>query len=246
MHFIKPNTNPWYFWQKDVDRPELRKRDMELEEMLSSARLSASEKRQVKRVKAMMETRDKNIERTLYDSILYKSPDPRAVVKHKLNSRAPSPPGCPGNGGFDMTFGMGMPDHVGRNVSIPYNNHGISMCTPLTNAVPSQRSRPPHHSLICPRRTHGPTLHRPRHQVPHLYSKRRIHMFLIHRQQILRQRQPHKRRLQKLLQRSIRKNTPRTPSTGATPEPTTKTRQKNTNTSSPSATTSPPSPKTTT
>mgnify|MGYP006877405428 CR=1 FL=1 len=120
MHFIKPDTRPWFALQSDVDRPELRKRDMDFEEMLSSPRLSDSEKRQVNRLKAIMEARDKNIERTLYDSILYKPPNPRAVIKHKLNPRDPSPPGCPWDGGTGMTFGMGMPDHVGRNVSILY------------------------------------------------------------------------------------------------------------------------------
>lgn len=117
MHFIKPDTHPWFGWQNDVERDELRKRDMDLEEMLNSPRLSTSEKRRINRVKAVMEARDRNIERTLYDSVLYKSPNPRAAVKHKLNPRDPSPPGCPGDGGADMTFGMGMPDHIGRNVS---------------------------------------------------------------------------------------------------------------------------------
>ena len=65
-----------------------------------------------------MEARDRRIERKLYDSVLYKSPDPRAAVRHKLDTRAPSPPGCPGDGGADMTLGMGMPDHVGQNVSV--------------------------------------------------------------------------------------------------------------------------------
>ncbi|RAR00894.1 SGNH hydrolase [Stemphylium lycopersici] len=115
MHFIKPDTHPWDGWQDDFERTELRKRDMNLEEILNPTRLSNSEKRQLNRIKTMMEARDRNLERTIYDSILYKSPDPRAAVKHKLDARAPSPPGCPGDGGFDMTFGMGMPDQIGRN-----------------------------------------------------------------------------------------------------------------------------------
>lgn len=85
MHFIKPDRHPWFDWQSDVQRDELRKRDMDFEEMLSSARLSDSEKRQINRIKAVIDARDRNIERTLYDSILYKSPNPRAAVKHKLN-----------------------------------------------------------------------------------------------------------------------------------------------------------------
>ncbi|KAI8940061.1 hypothetical protein NX059_003780 [Plenodomus lindquistii] len=115
MHFIKPDTHPWLNWARISKRTELEKRDMDLEEMLNSTRLSSSEKRQMNRMKAIMEARDRRIERTLYDSVLYKSPDPRAAVRHKLNPRAPSPPGCPGDGGFDMTLGLGMPDSVGRN-----------------------------------------------------------------------------------------------------------------------------------
>ena len=65
MHFIKPDTHPWFAWQEDVERIELRKRDTDLEEMLNSTRLSNSEKRQVKRIKAIMEARDRRMERTL-------------------------------------------------------------------------------------------------------------------------------------------------------------------------------------
>jgi hypothetical protein len=118
MHFIKPDTHPWFNWGSDVGRDELRKRDMDLEEILSSPRLSDSERRQVNRLKAAVEARDRRIESNLYESILYKSPDPRAAVRHTLNPRDPSPPGCPGDGGFDITFGLGMPDSIGRNVSI--------------------------------------------------------------------------------------------------------------------------------
>ena len=46
---------------------------MGLEEMLNSTRLSNPEKRRLNRIKAMMEARDRSLERTLYDSILYKS-----------------------------------------------------------------------------------------------------------------------------------------------------------------------------
>ncbi|KAF1352947.1 hypothetical protein EJ07DRAFT_183145 [Lizonia empirigonia] len=85
MHFIKPDTPPWFGWQSNVQRDELRKRGMDFEEMLSSARLSHSEKRQINRIKAVMEARDRSIERTLYDSILYKSPNPRAAAPFHPN-----------------------------------------------------------------------------------------------------------------------------------------------------------------
>ncbi|KZL71568.1 hypothetical protein CI238_12144 [Colletotrichum incanum] len=48
----------------------------------------------------------------MYDSLLYKSADPRAVVMHKLNPRAPSPPNCPGD---EKTWGLGLPDTFGMN-----------------------------------------------------------------------------------------------------------------------------------
>lgn len=118
MHFIKPDTHPWFNWGSDVGRhDELRKRELDPEDTMAFARLSDSEKRQVNRVRAAMEARERHIERTMYDSILYKSANPAAAVRHKLDSRAPGPPGCPGDGGVDMTFGLGMPDHIGRNVS---------------------------------------------------------------------------------------------------------------------------------
>lgn len=130
MHFIKPDTHPWISWEVQFQRTELRKRDTDLEEILNLTRLSDSEKRQVNRIKATMEARDRRIERTLYDSILYNSPDPRAAVRHKLNPRDPAPPGCPGDGSVDMTLGMGMPDYVGRNVSFFCVRARVHQCPP--------------------------------------------------------------------------------------------------------------------
>lgn len=89
---------------------------MDLEGVLSSARLFTSEKRQGNRLKAVMEARDRIIERALYDSFLCESCN--AAVRHELNPRDLLPPGCPGDGGPDMIFGMGVPDYIGRNVSI--------------------------------------------------------------------------------------------------------------------------------
>ncbi|KAH7556112.1 hypothetical protein BM1_06638 [Bipolaris maydis] len=135
MHFIKPDTHPFFGWQSQVGRDSPRKReldfDMDLEEMLSSPRLSKSEKRQVKRVKAAMEVREDHLRRTMYDSILYKSPDPRATVRHKLDRRAPSPPGCPGDGGPDMTLGLVLPDHVGANVTDHLTIASFALAEPM-------------------------------------------------------------------------------------------------------------------
>src|SRR6187399_1315794 len=55
----------------------------------------------------------------LYESILYKTPDPRAVALHELNPRGdtPAPPDCPGDSdkGIDPTLGLGLPDTFGKN-----------------------------------------------------------------------------------------------------------------------------------
>lgn len=45
-----------------------------------------------------------------YKTSLWIDPNPQAEVLHRLDKRAPSPPGCPGDGGFDWTFGYGLPD----------------------------------------------------------------------------------------------------------------------------------------
>lgn len=116
MQFIKPDTHPWFSWGSDVGRDELRKRGLEAGN-ITYADLTEAEQRSVDKLKAALEARDRSLERTLYDSILYKSPDPRAVAKRRLNPRAPSPPGCPGDENWDPTFGLGLPNSVGRNVS---------------------------------------------------------------------------------------------------------------------------------
>lgn len=49
----------------------------------------------------------------IYNSLLWKSAAPAAEALHKLNP-PPSPPSCPGDGGFDFTFGLGVPDAFGK------------------------------------------------------------------------------------------------------------------------------------
>ncbi|OAR01881.1 hypothetical protein LLEC1_05530 [Akanthomyces lecanii] len=51
---------------------------------------------------------------SIYDSLLYKSANKRAEVLHKLDPRAPAPPSCPGDGDFDVTLGLGLPDTFGK------------------------------------------------------------------------------------------------------------------------------------
>ena len=45
---------------------------------------------------------------------IWKSSNPPAEALHKLDRRAPAPPGCPGDGGFDFTLGLGIPDAFGK------------------------------------------------------------------------------------------------------------------------------------
>lgn len=46
----------------------------------------------------------------LHESLLWKSANPAAEALHKLDARAPSPPGCPGDGSPGIPLGLGMPD----------------------------------------------------------------------------------------------------------------------------------------
>ena len=56
------------------------------------------------------------MKRDVYDSILWRSSNPRAEALYRLGSRdAPSPPGCPGDDDFDVTLGLGVPNTFGRN-----------------------------------------------------------------------------------------------------------------------------------
>lgn len=50
----------------------------------------------------------------IHESLLWKSSNPPAEALHKLDRRAPAPPNCPGDGGFDFTLGLGLPDSFGK------------------------------------------------------------------------------------------------------------------------------------
>lgn len=94
LQFFKPDT------QLPPERTELKKRDPELYELHRRAFEAA-------RAHAKSEN--------IYDSILWHSVNPRAVALRKLDRRAPVPPDCPGDGNFDWTFGLGLPDSTGKN-----------------------------------------------------------------------------------------------------------------------------------
>jgi hypothetical protein len=57
------------------------------------------------------------METGLYNSVLFNSPHPGAEVRHKLDRRAPAPPGCPGDKpNVDIQPpSIGLPDWVGKN-----------------------------------------------------------------------------------------------------------------------------------
>ena len=111
MQFIKPDTHPWLGWGNDV-KDELRRREAQ-----SLDDLTPQEQLEYLHWEKEMKRRAEAYEESIYDSILYKSPAPGAEVVHQLDKRAPAPPNCPGDGDMDWTFGLGMPDSIGRNVS---------------------------------------------------------------------------------------------------------------------------------
>ncbi|KAI5457375.1 SGNH hydrolase-type esterase domain-containing protein [Mariannaea sp. PMI_226] len=111
MQFIKPDTHPWKGWEADVG-DDMRKRGSD-----------EQEKRRLKHLKSHILARRKVVESRVYDSILYKSPNPGATVKHMLDRREPEPPGCPGDDSTDYTFGLGMPDSIGQNFHPNENGH---------------------------------------------------------------------------------------------------------------------------
>ena len=108
----------------DPDQPDLQffKRDTHYDEQRPLKRSEDGEafedKAYVPTKEEMQELKDymQNERRELYESLLYKSSNPRAEALHKLNPRdAPSPPNCPGDEAFDPSFGFGLPDAFGKN-----------------------------------------------------------------------------------------------------------------------------------
>ncbi|KAM7213470.1 SGNH hydrolase-type esterase domain containing protein [Rhypophila decipiens] len=115
LQFFKPNTHIY-----TGDNMELKKRDDVMARYLAAGHSEeeAEEMALVEEMNYMINEQEAErahklslFRRSIYASVLYNSPNPRAEVLHQLNPRAaPSPPGCPSDGGFDPTFGLGLPD----------------------------------------------------------------------------------------------------------------------------------------
>lgn len=117
---------------------ELRRRDLAAATAAAAATeslRSAEVRRRIQRLRA----------RSIYDSVLYKSPDPRAAALAKLDRRAPEPPGCPGDGdpgviGWPYNrlwdyFGLGPPDSMGKLFHPNLEGHRTIASFALAKAV---------------------------------------------------------------------------------------------------------------
>ncbi|KFX89375.1 hypothetical protein V490_07060 [Pseudogymnoascus sp. VKM F-3557] len=95
LQFFKRNTNI----PEPTDPGDLKKR----------AAINASEELPV-------EVRRRNQQDEIYNSLLYKSQNPQADVKHKLDWRAPAPPLCPGDKDVDIQDpSYTTPNFLGKN-----------------------------------------------------------------------------------------------------------------------------------
>ena len=72
-------------------------------------------RREENELEAMLPDVENRIDKSIYESLLWKSADPGAEALHKLDRRAPSPPNCPGDSDWvDPTLGLGLPDSFGK------------------------------------------------------------------------------------------------------------------------------------
>ncbi|KAK5659398.1 hypothetical protein OQA88_1491 [Cercophora sp. LCS_1] len=98
LQFFKPDTH-----KADDDHDEVKKRWEEYGPLVE------------KRKAALAEVARRNLEAELYNSLLFHSANPNAEVKHKLDRRAPAPPGCPGDTEDEIQPpSIGLPDFVGK------------------------------------------------------------------------------------------------------------------------------------
>ncbi|KAK7423411.1 hypothetical protein QQZ08_009089 [Neonectria magnoliae] len=102
IQFIKPDTHPWLNWASDI-KDELRKRE-----------LTKNETEVLNNLRAQYEERFR-LDKRVYVSLLYKTPNPPAIARRVLSRRGPEAPGCPGDESWDKTRGLGLPNKIGAN-----------------------------------------------------------------------------------------------------------------------------------
>ncbi|KAM7219726.1 SGNH hydrolase-type esterase domain containing protein [Rhypophila decipiens] len=94
--------------------------------------------------------------RDLYDSLLFNSPNPRAVAIKKLDPRAVSPPGCPGDGETSApgevaeALGIGLPDSFLSNFHPNEKGHEVIASTALKTLIHKRAAVINQPSKACP------------------------------------------------------------------------------------------------
>ncbi|KAJ4002795.1 hypothetical protein NW752_009450 [Fusarium irregulare] len=106
MHFIKPGTNP------NVVRDELRKRSFDEDDAALAAELEDE-----------LEAQEEAASQRIWGSKFFNSPNPSEMVRRVLRRRDPKDPGCPGDGNWDYTMGLGLPNKIGANFHPNENGH---------------------------------------------------------------------------------------------------------------------------
>ncbi|KAM0322464.1 hypothetical protein ACHAQA_009533 [Verticillium albo-atrum] len=114
MLFFKPDT-----WVRDSShRDSLRKRDLDKQRDMPPE------------LAGLQETAK---QMNIYDTLLYKSPNPQAIARRKLDARAPTPPDCPGDDSWDPISKIGVPDFMGRWFHPNEKGHQAIAAFALTN-----------------------------------------------------------------------------------------------------------------
>ena len=71
----------------------------------------------------------------IYNSLLWRSANPRAEVLHRLDARAPEAPGCPGDGLPGIPLGLGLPDSFSSIFHPNEKGHEVMAAYALQNLV---------------------------------------------------------------------------------------------------------------
>ncbi|KAJ4129138.1 hypothetical protein NW768_007671 [Fusarium equiseti] len=106
IHFIKPDTNP------NVIREDLRKRSFDEYDATLAAELEDG-----------FEIKEEAASQRIWGSKIFNSPNPSEMVRRVLRCRDPKDPGCPGDGNWDFTLGLGLPKRIGATFHQNENGH---------------------------------------------------------------------------------------------------------------------------